>query len=863
MDLPGQLQSAAALADRYRIERELGQGGMATVYLAHDLRHERKVAIKVLRPDLAAVIGAERFVREIRTIAALQHPHILGLIDSGELQGTAYYVMPFVEGESLRDRLAREKQLPVADAVRIATEVASALDYAHRHGVIHRDIKPENILLHDGQALVADFGIALAMTQAGGTRMTETGMSLGTPHYMSPEQAMGEREITARSDVYALGAVTYEMLSGEPPFTGPTAQAIVAKVMTDEPRPLTIHRKTVPPHVEAAVLTALAKLPADRFDTAKQFAEALATPGPARTVALAAAPRPKRATPWLLAVAAGLLGIVAGYAAARSGNGPRVEPTPTYVGERVGGPRIAMSPQLSPDGRTMAFAAMEGSQTQVAVLNPESGDWKTLTHDTTRGLVKALAWTQDGNRIYYERFSEVPRGVYSISPLGSDDRLILPDASSPVPLADGSILAWRLLSGGTGRARLLRYWPETGKLDSFAVFASVLPVQRIGDVFPGGKEVVFMGVTGPFSSRDTLLALDLATRKTRVLSATVGRDGYTALAATPDGHAVLVVETAKDEFRVVSVPRDGSDRRTVLLSTTAVPLSMAVGPDGSIFLDQHTRPAELIRYVPETGRLQRTPVPQMFVVGAFPLPDGRVLALQRSGGGSSIAAFAEDRSPTAFIATRGSSYFPVASLGRDRIIMRVSDSSATSLVAAYNANGQIAARLPGFNYQAFAGSPDGTTVFFADSGAIWSMPIGGGPRRRLAEGGSVAPDPNGRYVVTQVIGDDGVHLLHVPLDGTAPHEIPVRGDLPIAPLGLAPNAVAPDGRILVEVVSRASWFWPAAILDPKTGRLAIVPPGQAYDVTSAGWDAQGRVMTVVLGLDASLWRFRPEKRPAP
>ena len=236
-----------ALADRYRLERELGQGGMATVYLAHDLRHERKVAVKVLRPELAAVIGAERFLREIKTIANLQHPHILGLIDSGEVQGTAYFVMPFVEGESLRDRLNREKQLPIPDAVRLATEVASALDYAHRHGVIHRDIKPENILLHDGSALVADFGIALAASKAGGSRMTETGMSLGTPHYMSPEQAMGEREITPRSDVYALGCVTYEMLVGEPPFTGPTAQAIVAKVMTAEPASLTAQRKSVPP----------------------------------------------------------------------------------------------------------------------------------------------------------------------------------------------------------------------------------------------------------------------------------------------------------------------------------------------------------------------------------------------------------------------------------------------------------------------------------------------------------------------------------------------------------------------------------------------------------------------------------------
>src|SRR3954451_15927211 len=214
---------SGALSTRYRLEQEIGAGGMATVYLAEDLRHDRRVALKVLRPELAAVIGAERFLAEIKLTANLQHPHILPLFDSGEADSFLYYVMPFVEGESLRDRLRREKQLPVDDAVRIAREVADALDYAHRHGVVHRDIKPENILLQDGSALVADFGIALAVQQRGGSRMTQTGMSLGTPAYMSPEQAMGEREIGARSDVYALVAMTYEMLAGEPPFTGPSS----------------------------------------------------------------------------------------------------------------------------------------------------------------------------------------------------------------------------------------------------------------------------------------------------------------------------------------------------------------------------------------------------------------------------------------------------------------------------------------------------------------------------------------------------------------------------------------------------------------------------------------------------------------
>ena len=268
-------QIAAALGSGYKVERELGQGGMATVYLAQDFRHDRRVAIKVLRPELAAVIGAERFLAEIRTTANLQHPHILPLFDSGAAGGSLYYVMPFIEGESLRDRLRRETQLPIVEAVRIATQVASALDYAHRHGVIHRDIKPENILLHDGSALVADFGIALAASKAGGTRMTETGMSLGTPQYMAPEQAMGEREITARADVYALGVVLYEMLLGEPPFTGPTAQAIVAKIMTDRPASIAARRETVPAELDDAVQTAISKLPADRFASAAEFAQAL------------------------------------------------------------------------------------------------------------------------------------------------------------------------------------------------------------------------------------------------------------------------------------------------------------------------------------------------------------------------------------------------------------------------------------------------------------------------------------------------------------------------------------------------------------------------------------------------------------
>ena len=248
---------STALDERYVLEREIGRGGMATVYLARDARHSRQVALKVLDPELGAVLGPDRFLSEIRVTANLQHPTLLPLFDSGQAGGLLFYVMPFVEGESLRSRLDREKQLPVDDAVRMAMAIASALDYAHRRGVIHRDLKPENILLHEGQPVVADFGIALAVSNAGGARITQTGLSLGTPQYMSPEQATGDRTIDGRTDIYSLAAVLYEMLTGDPPHMGSTAQAVIARLMTTEPQPLTVLRRNVAPGLAAAVHRAL------------------------------------------------------------------------------------------------------------------------------------------------------------------------------------------------------------------------------------------------------------------------------------------------------------------------------------------------------------------------------------------------------------------------------------------------------------------------------------------------------------------------------------------------------------------------------------------------------------------------------
>jgi serine/threonine-protein kinase len=395
----------AALADRYVIEQAIGHGGMATVYLAEDRKHERPVAIKVFETELAALLGAERFLNEIKLTANLQHPHILPLHDSGTAAGFLYYVMPYVEGESLRTKLNRETQLAIDEALQLTEGIGSAMDYAHRQGVIHRDLKPENVLLHDGQPIVADFGIALAMRSAGGSRLTQTGISLGTPQYMSPEQAAGDPVVDPRSDVYALGAVLYEMLAGEPPHTGPSAQAVIAKVVAQRPRPIRQLRDTVPPHVEAALDKALAKLPADRFATASALSDAATgrvpvttwatTPQGAPVAEAGTASRLMTLLPWAIAVVALFVAV---WAVKQMGDEPAATvsrseialpdtaPVALIGSAPLATPRPALA--VSPDGLHIVYV----------------GEWRGETHLYVRPLDVYESRPLEGTRGAYHPF---------------------------------------------------------------------------------------------------------------------------------------------------------------------------------------------------------------------------------------------------------------------------------------------------------------------------------------------------------------------------------------------------------------------------------------------------------------------------
>ncbi|MGK7311458.1 MAG: protein kinase domain-containing protein [Candidatus Longimicrobiales bacterium M2_2A_002] len=483
----------AALEGRYRILEELGEGGMATVFLAHDVKHDRKVALKVLKPELAAVVGADRFLTEIRTTANLQHPNILPLFDSGEADTFLYYVMPYIEGESLREKLQRDKQLSVDEAVGIINEVAEALEAAHAQGIIHRDIKPANILLSAGRPLVADFGIALAVSQAGGERITETGLSLGTPYYMSPEQATGDRVPTPASDVYGLGCVLYEMLTGDPPHTGATAQAVLGKILLGSPTRATELRPAVPPHIDGALMKALEKLPADRFDSASAFARALQNPsfrygnedavveggagGPWKGVAAAAVaaavalagglawsltrPAPEPVTRQVLAPFArgtaydrplGALTALAPdgssmvYAEATDGGWRLVlkrrgsaEATP------LPGTEDARVPTYSPDGQEIAWVS--GQELKKRPI--EGGAVLTLARDADVGMA-GVSWADDGT-ILYERNQD--NALMRIPSTGGEPGVIR------APAGGDTLIAWTQPLPGS-RAVLVEMCPS-------------------------------------------------------------------------------------------------------------------------------------------------------------------------------------------------------------------------------------------------------------------------------------------------------------------------------------------------------------------------------------------------------------------
>ena len=572
----------AALEGRYRIERKLGEGGMATVYLADDLRHERKVALKVLKPELAAVVGAERFLAEIKTTANLQHPHILPLFDSGEADRFLFYVMPYIEGETLAERVGREKQLPVDEALGIATAVAHALQTAHDQGVVHRDIKPGNILLSRGQPLVADFGIALAVGAAGGSRLTETGLSVGTPYYMSPEQATGDQLVGAASDIYALACVLYEMLVGEPPYLGNTAQAVLGKIIQGLPVSATAVRRSVPPNVDAAIRKALEKLPADRFTGAQAFARALADPtfrhGEEAAAAAAAVVGPwKRVAAAASAVAVVSLGVAAwSLVRAPSGAGPLMRQTIAPLSADLPRP-IGAFTALAPDGSSMVYAL------------PDETGWRLWMKPRRESEANPLGGTEGGQNVVYSpdgrSIAFVAGTELKMRPLGDGSTLTLAEGLSAVGPASMNAVAW--LDDGTilyeaPGATLMRVPEVGGRADTIAVFTDHgFTNLAFAGPLPRSPGALVALCSGPCAGGISLGVVDFGADTTRLLLDGVVRGWY-----TPTGHLMYV----RTDGAVFAAP---FDLGTLELTGPGIPLfegvqvnvstpELAVGSDGTV-----------------------------------------------------------------------------------------------------------------------------------------------------------------------------------------------------------------------------------------------------------------------------------------
>jgi tRNA A-37 threonylcarbamoyl transferase component Bud32 len=581
---------ATALSDRYRIERELGAGGMATVYLAEDIRHGRRVAIKVLHPELSAVLGPDRFLAEIKLTAALQHPHILPLFDSGSADGLLFYVMPYVEGETLRDRLTRERQLPIGDSVRITTEVADALGYAHGRGIVHRDIKPENILLRDGHALVADFGIALAVRQAGGERMTQTGMSLGTPQYMAPEQAMGERNVDHRSDIYALAVVAYEMIAGEPPFTGPSASAIVAKVMTEEPKPLAEARRSVPPAVEAAVHAGLAKLPADRPDSAADFIRALSVDTASRRDRVDRRgwhiPAAGLAAALLLAVASAVGAYAAGKRSAAGGDS--VQPSRLAIlSPDIGGTGVAAQYRqvaITPGGDAIVFVGVNANrQNHLAYQRLDES-----THRLIEGAMGMLSpqISPDGSTL-------IGFGAGLVS--GEQEHALRLPLTGGVPVSLGNVVQSRhahWAADGT-------YWFSPGSSGGIARLADD------GGVIPAlGGRTEGLQVQQIFDDGRSALVVrsPLGTASGPVVIVDLERGDLRTLIETPTVEARIAVG------QLLSVRPDGTmwaapfDERSARITGSAVQIAGGVSLTGTQVAQWAVAPTGTIAYIPEEPR---------------------------------------------------------------------------------------------------------------------------------------------------------------------------------------------------------------------------------------------------------------------
>jgi eukaryotic-like serine/threonine-protein kinase len=840
----------------YELLSPAGSGGMGEVWKARDTRLNRIVAIK-----FSVDRFTDRFTHEARAIAALNHPHICTLYDVGP----DYLVMEFVEGKPLHGPLATKVALD------LAAQIADALHCAHSHGVVHRDLKPANVLVTKSGVKLLDFGLAKLvepapigdMTASMGDRLTGDHAILGTLQYMSPEQLEG-KPADGRSDLFALGLVLYEMLSGAPAFQAKTQASLIAAILKEDPPPLRSLEPVTPPELDHLVRRCLAKDPdarwqsaADLRDELRWIAERPAAAAPARI-----AKRRQFFGRWLLI---GLAATV--IAAAGVGAGRLLWPATTrqWTGERLGGPEMALGPRISPDGHTLAFQAMLGGTTQVAVMKPGSGNWQVLTHHTDAGWVNEISWSADGNGIYYDRFTEVPRGVYTVPALGGDERLVLEDAFAPQALPDGSLIVVKI--NESRRFQVYRFWPDSGRLQALPLeLDASWGISSVVDSTPlrasrDGKEAFALGRPASQPREELhLYAVDVDSGALRRISTGLPRDNVImALAPGADDRTVLANIQSSALMRTVAFPRVGRAPARTLFTITHLASYLDSGPGEVIYMDNWGVSGVLLRLPRAGGHAEKLGIFPGDSYAATTLVGDRMIFLAQTGDRLRLMSLEAGKDYEPLLGTNEILSPPLTSAGPGQVALPIGPESGRSIAVLSAMNGRIVRRIP-FDKGAISSlsaSPDGDTIYCAASGEIWAIPRAGQPKR-ICSGDEVAAEPDGRGLVVKVIETPRARLFRVPLNGGNPHEIPLIGPLHPAWQHLVSGSIDSGGQMVLPLFSPDSWFCSPGILNLNTGKITRLPTDRFGDYFFLAQAPGGQIMAGLHEYRFFMWRFRPD-----
>jgi len=906
---------------------------MGEIYRAQDTRLERAVALKVLPKELLSNReGLIRFAQEARSASALNHPNIISIFEIGVADGSPFIVMELIDGRTLRD-LLDAGTLSVRKSLDIAVQIAEGLAKAHEANILHRDLKPENIMVtRDGFAKILDFGLAklqspaalgspAAGAQPTDLSLTREGFVLGTPAYMSPEQASG-RPLDFRSDQFSAGVIFYEMFSKRRPFLRATAVQTLSAVIEDEPEPLERLNPRVPAPLRWAVSRCLSKDPDERYSSTRDlarelkqikdnFAEFIESSEPllsasapvsaaegasfsaARRTGTAAAatrrtrsgaavaaaaeaaavepdlPKPRRRLrrvgEFLLVLLVALALFAGGALTGVWFYGRQAEPpSPRWKADLLFGTMTrVMAPRASPDAQTLAFIALAGGPSQVAVMKPSSGDWTVLTRRRNAGSVYKVCWSRDGNKLFFDRVSDVGLGVFSIPPLGGEERLILEDAQGPEALADGSLLVVK--RDAARNFQLHRFWPESGKLVAVGPAVVAEAVSWSVRAFSDGTGAIFWGrLAGGKDKARRVYRLDLAEGRATPFSPQLPLAPPLTIAA--DGKSVLAFVATGDLQQTISVSPGGEEAK-LLFGVTGKPWHIDAGSDGSLYVITLDNPAELLHFAVTGGLPERIATTAgNLVASPVQLPNGAVLVPTQVLGRRRLLLAGHGAELKPFLDSAEQATPPAAVLGDKLAFLSGNVGQPPLITIASLADGRIVKRLEassGAAPQSLAASPDGKTLYYIDAGSLFAIDTDGGNPRKLHAASAVAVDLHTAppSLVLQVGDRNGVRLFRTDLAGARELPLPYQSALRLASLPLSTSAVAPDGRIAITVTSADSWFHQAAILDPVTGGVEPVPVAFDGDIVYPAWGRDGSLLGTGVSIRSSLWRFQVQAKP--